>query len=520
MNIRTTIKTVRVIGLAFVAVFALGCSNFLEKNPQGVETSEGFFQTTDQAIRAINGVYDAAGWELSSEVAEWVLGDICSDDAIKGGWGDGDHPEWLQLKYFQANSASNPTLGYQYRDSYIGIVRANRVIANVPGMDIDSALRVRIVGEAKFLRAHFYFNLVKVFGGVPLVTRVLASTEYNQPKATVAACWAQIEKDFKEAAAALPFVDEYGAEDIGRATKGAAQAMLARAYLYQGDFANAEIWADFVINSHKYKLETNYSDFFKNAHKNGEEAIFDIQHTVDPGDGWADDNEGQETTVFVGGATDPFFMGWGFNCPTQDLVDAFETRDPRLKATVISNGDTLYPAGAVDADGDGEMDTVAFVADNSDVDVPYHTRKYALEYEGPYPSNESNAPANWHVIRYADVLLIYAEAANEMGRGPQAADKLNEVRARARASLVDTAGQDTVLIDIPFTSKVQLRTAIWDERRVELAMEGQRFFDIVRQGRGEALLGANGFREGINNVFPIPATEIALSSKLKQNTGY
>lgn len=507
MKIRNLIPAALMLAGTFI-----GCSKFLEVEPVGSETLSNFFQNEEQALRAVTAVYDVTGWEYSQQINEWVLGDICSDDAAKGGYGSSDHPEWDQLKAFEADG-SNPVMFRQFSEMYQGIYRANMCLERIPGIDMDEDLQARLIAECYYLRAYFYFNLVKVFGGVPIVDHVLSKDEFNLSRNTIEACWTFIESDLDSAINGLPVKSGYDSEDMGRATLGAAQSLLLKVYVYQKKWSAAEAMGLTVIGSGEYALEPDYHDIFTEAHENGSESVFEIQHLVDPNDNWGDDNEGQETSVFQGGIDWEWWQyeawGWGFVCPTKDLVDEFESEDPRLGATVIADGDVIWEGN----DGD-------IIADNTMSETGYLNRKYQIEYG--VEANESNSPANWRVIRYSDVLLMTAEAANELGDDSIARDLVNQVRTRAKNSIADPSGLDldTVLVAVTTTSMDTLRTAIWHERRVELALEGLRFFDIVRQGRGATLLSGNGFAAGKNELFPIPSSEIALNPNLKQNPGY
>jgi hypothetical protein len=459
--------------------------------PTGVESSATFFKTADQAIVALTAVYDVTGWRYSQEITEWFLGDICSDDAEKGGENAADWAELQLLKEFKGTATN--TISYnRWREFYVGIFRANLVIVNVPGIDMDTKRRDRIVAEAKFLRAYFYFQLVKTFGGVPLVTHPLSPSEYCQPRAEITACWAQIEKDLIDAANDLPEKSEYSSADMGRATKGAANALLAKAYIFQEKWGEAMTRAAAVIDSKEYDLEPNYSDIFKLSHQNGIESVFEVQHLYLPTSTYGDANEGQETSIYQGSRKATYFTGWGFDCPTEDFKNEFEPNDPRLKATIVQPGDILY-----------ENTSAQQKADNSMSPTGYAARKYMLEYMGSTVPGISNSPANWRVIRFADVLLFHAEAANESGDSTAALKSLNRVRKRVSMPEVTITNQDS------------LRHAIYHERRVELGLEGHRFYDLVRQGRAAKVL--KDFIQGKHEYFPIPQAELDVCDKIKQN---
>jgi hypothetical protein len=493
-------KMCRIISGLFVVAGMLaygGCSKFLDKQPAGVEASTSFFQTEDQANRALIAAYGAIAWQYSADGGnwfnQWMIGDIVSDDAEKGGEGPADIADLESLRRFQANT-QNSIISPQWQVPYIGIYRANLVIDKVPNIDMDTTLRSRFVAEAKFLRAWSYFLLVKSFGDVPLVLHPLTAGEYCQARTPKAEVWTQIETDLSEAADVLPLKSEYDASvDAGRATKGAAQALLVKAYIYQGKFTDAEPLAKEIIDGAEYDLEPNFADNFDPDNENGLESIFELQYLIDPADSWSNTNQGQIFSVFQGGRSQAYFPGWGFDVPTQSLIDEFEPNDKRKKATVVEVGDTLYkgtPAQEIAADP--------------------CSRKYLLEYQadGEVP-DMANAPNNWRAIRYADVLLFYAEALNENGKAAEARTELNKVRARAGLTGVPTG-----------LSKDSLKTLIFHERRVELACEGQRFWDVVRQGRGLAVFGSMGFAANKNEVFAIPQIEIDVCNKILQNPGY
>ena len=221
--------------------------------------------------------------------------------------------------------------------------------------------------------------------------------------------------------------------------------------------------------------------------------MFEIQHTEISTTDYGDLNEGQETSIYQGSRDATFFTGWGFNAPTQDFVDEFELNDPRLKATVIFDNDIIY-----------EGTPVQQRADNSSSPTGYAPRKYLLEYQPDEPEI-SNSPANWRSIRFSDVLLFHAEAANELGDLTASMESLNRVRRRVSMPPVSVTTQE------------ELRQAIYHERRVELGLEGHRFFDLVRQGRAAEVLAENGFIEGRHEYFPIPQQELDVCDKVVQN---
>jgi hypothetical protein len=249
-----------------------------------------------------------------------------------------------------------------------------------------------------------------------------------------------------------------------------------------------------VISSGQYSLFPNYEALFRIANENSVESVFEIQAKYEPGN--CDVSNSQYSQVQ--GVRGSQGGGWGFNVPTQDLVNAYEPGDPRKDATIIFRGEITPQGDAIPTDGDNPM---------------YNQKSY-VPFSTWIECNEG-AEQNIRVIRYAEVLLMNAEAANELGNTAQALTSLNMVRARARG------GNDAVLPDVTTTNQDELRAKIWHERHVELAMEFDRFFDLVRQGRAPEVLGPKGFKAGVNEVWPIPQNEIDLSAGvLTQNPGY
>jgi len=476
MNMRTMKKIFRIF-LAYAACIAVtSCSDsFLDINAPSV-SEQSFFTTESQADLALTGCYDILGWDDTNYFPFW-LGDILGHDAYKGGEGPGDQP-WIEpLLNFQYN-AGNPGLPVPFQHYYFGVNRCNRVIDKVAEMTkemIDDDKKTQVIAEARFLRGYYYFELVKIFGEVPLVDHLMKAGNYNLPKSSLQELWTFIENDFKAAAAVLL---EKGEQDVGRATKGAAQAFLCKAYIFEKKWPEALAMAEEVIQSGNYDLEANYEDNWKLDHENGIESVFEIQFTPSGTDAWGDDNEGNEFVIFTRSRNNG--DGWGFNCPKQSFVDRFEAGDPRRDATIIDDGEVLWPGT--------DDETVADNQFSSCIDL-YMGQKYQIP-----PSEwglQSDDPNNWIVIRYAEVLLWAAEAAAHTGGDWQS--YLQQVRDRV--SMGPT----------PIADGLQ---AVYHEREVELGMEGQRLWDIIRQGRGEEVLGEEGYVEGVNNYLPIPQSQL------------
>lgn len=493
--------------LVFITLSFLSCQDeFLDRTPIVGVTEENFYNTEEDAIAAVNAAYAPLQFELSpAGHFRWFWGDIMSDDSEKGGSGPNDVFELLQLETFEGPT-NGVLLQDEWKADFQGINRANIVLERVPDIEMDETLKARILGEAKFIRAWFFYNLVTVFGGVPLVDHVLAPSEFDMPRAEASEIWDFIVQDLNDAIPVLPLRSQYTQADLGRITQGAAQALLVKVYLWREDYSNAQQLAESIVNSGEYQLAPDYGSIFTLDGENGPGSVFEIQYMPNSGGNWGEGaaNEGTFTNVFQRPRGQ--FEGFGFNIPTQDLVDEFFAEgfeDPRLSFTVFREGDEMGDRGV-------------FTKDATGFDFDYYPRKYFnnKSEEASFGDPNPNGGSNQRVIRYADVLLMHAEAAYRNGAEDVARQSLNMVRARARGSntnvLPDVTATGTALLD-----------AIYHEQRVELALEGHRFFELVRTGRASDELGSLGYREGTHNLFPIPDSQIqATNGALAQNPGY
>jgi hypothetical protein len=488
-------------GFTLILFFAAltGCKKeFLNQQPQGELTFDQFFQTSDQAVQATNAVYNQ--FRTFDCVGLGYIGcsDIISDDSDKGSTTN-DQPLLADLDNFTFDPTNN-NFGAVYRGYYQAIARANLAINNIPNVDMDATLRNRLVGECKFLRAYSYFLLVQWFGDLPLILTTLKADEYyaqtRQPKAVV---YAQIEQDLKDAIVALPEKGEYGPDDVGRITSSAAKGMLAKLYMVKKDYVNAEKYCLEIINSGKYSLLTKYADNFALAGENGAESLFEIQAAALPTQQAA--GPGASPYNMVQGVRGVPNLGWGFNRPSDNLVASYETGDPRREATILYVGETL-PDGSAKVQDNPEIVGERF---NQKAWVPSH------------PGLQDNGPGNIRILRYADVLLLAAEALNENNKSAEALVYVNMIRKRARGNSV------VLLKDLTTTVQSELREKIYKERRIELAMEQQRWFDLLRWGRAETTMTALGkaFVAGKHELLPIPQSEVDLTSgKIAQNPMY
>jgi hypothetical protein len=482
----------------YISIFVLsaftftGCADdYLDvKQTETISTDDiELFNNDNGAKTFVTSIYSKfLDWDMSS--FGWIgLASITSDDADKGSTPSDTGTDKDVLDALTYN-ASNPSAESTFNANYDGINRCNQALAILPKLDkADPALRQRLMAEAKFLRAFMYFTLVKCYGGVPIVDHVSSIPLSAEDKAmqltrrTTAEVYAFIEKDLTEAAAVLPNKSQYADAEKARASKGAAYALLAKVSLYQKKWQNVVDNCNLVTG---YTISPDYAKMFRLEGENDGESIFEINgNGAVPARGI----QGYSNTQGVRDA-----WGWGFNQPSQSLVNAYEPGDVRKDATIIFRGTTLY---------DGRV--IPIISAN-DPNPRYNYKAYSSAFTSAWETD-----ANIKYLRYAEVLLMKAEALNELGQTSEAIPLLNIIRHRAG------------LGDTPATSQAAVRTAIYKERRVELAFEFDRFFDLVRTGQAEDAFAADGkvFTVGKNEVFPIPASFILISEGMSsQNPGY
>ncbi|MCO6476454.1 MAG: RagB/SusD family nutrient uptake outer membrane protein, partial [Phaeodactylibacter sp.] len=307
----------------------LSCEGILDKKPLGVLDAGNFFRTANDAEQAINAAYEYLLFSSDNNNFYWAFGAVASDNAIAGG--DGSRAGIVEID-FLTHTPRTQEFNDFWRLSYSGITQCNAVLENVPGIEMEGSLKDRILGEAYFLRAYYYFGLAQVFGGVPLMTKVLPPEDLKVPRAPVADIFRQVVEDCNAAAELLPV--EFGGVDLGRATRGAAYALGAKANLYQED------WEGVLENVAKvkglgiYALMPDYLDNFREGTQNNSESVWEIQH---------DNLElGVGNSLNQWWASKKFSTGYGFAEVTQDFVDEFEEGDPRLKFTVAMNNDEYF----------------------------------------------------------------------------------------------------------------------------------------------------------------------------------
>ncbi len=504
----------KIILFGLLIFFATSCSeDWLELDPIGEKFESNYYQTEEEIFSGLVSAYSIlqpkyySGWS-----SYYLLANFPSDDAKVVGGGPGDRPEYHEIAEFRT-VPTNPAVLQLWRRDYYGAYRANVVIENANPE--ASAKSREYVAEARFLRAYFYFELVRFFGDVPLITGVLNSDEYNQPKDPAEEVFEQIIKDLTEAIPDLPTKTALGSNEFYRATKGAAQSLLGKAYLYMASPYYQETY-DFPKSANEYyelaagqfeqvidgiyELEDNYDDIWRYSHEHGTESIFEIEYAnINRAGDWGNGRvNGGNIDVQMSGprgiSTDTLLAGWGFDMVTEDLIAAYDAEgDSARKYGTAYGEDFLNEIGASDWEknegytGWFSKKRAPWAHITSDVDPQW------------------NFETNERMIRYADVLLMCAEAYLQSGAGDPL-PLVNEVRERA---MPDDPLSSVTMEDIKL------------ERRLELAMEGHRFFDLVRWGDAPDELGDLGFVEGTHEVFPIPQQEIDNSNgKLEQNDGY
>ena len=511
--------------ICFLAVVSLsvlfGCKkNFLDRQPLSRYTTDNY------PFPSGGGVYDQYIFAAYSSLRHYGVTSyafiaavsIRSDDADKGSSFADGYPYLSGVDNFPVPAFS--TMANDLWNAYYGdlIFNCNIVLQKVAqdSTGTPESVKESAMAEAKFLRGYAYFTLERLFGNIPIIDTVLDIQHSVVPQSDPATVYAFIEQDLQYAAAHLPLKSEWDPKFIGRVTSGAAWGLLAKVYLYEKKWQLAMDAAGTVINSNQYDLKTNYEDIWKNSGENCSESVFEIQCYADAnhpqGDGNGDNGYGCQYASIQGVrgiAEGPQHdLGWGFNNPSHYLHLAYELGDPRLNSTLLFCP-TKTPTIFGETFGRPEPN-----------DSIYNMKVY-LGNDPSIRQSVGNTQAWWEnvrILRYADVVLMYAEAANEVGNTSEALDKLEWIRARARN------GNNSILPKVTTTNKADLRLAIQHERRIELAMESERFFDIVRWGIAADVMHAAkkpNYKDGRDEWLPIPQAQIDLSNGvLHQNPGY
>lgn len=488
-------KKIIQVSILFIGGLFSSCS--LKEVPISDITSNNFYKSAGDAELGVNGIYSQLSF-IGNATPQYlfIMGDVPTDDAVPP-----INNDRIQLNNFLTVPSNTLVYNTWYR-FYEAINRANVAIESIPGISMEETLKNRLLGESKFLRGFYYFHLVRYFGDVPLV---LASAKNSAdleaarklPRTPLDQVYAQIINDLSEAEKLLPA--SYTGSSKGRATSGSAKAFLTKLYLTRKDFAKAKAKAKEIIDnraSFGYELWPTYADVFKIENKNTKEAIFDIQHY--------DGNNGQGNglpTYLAIENSNAQGRGFGSFYANPDLVNSFQPGDLR-KAFFV---------------------TTAVGINGQPISAPFG-RAHFYKYTDPATIAFPNSRNNFPILRYADVLLMFAEASNEIdGPSPETITIVNQVRRRAYGFPLDTPNSTS---DLGVTlSKESFRAAIYSERRLEFYAEGQRWLDLVRTNRLVSTIKALGGTPAANiaekhNLFPIPQRERDINASLTQNPGY
>ncbi len=493
--------------LIIICLTANSCTkDYLEVDPRGLVFESNFYQTEEDVFKGLVAVYDVLQWGgTNGWTMQLGLLNTASDDCYAGGSDASDQPSWVAYDNFTLDPDLGPQRGL-WQKGFTGIYRANQILEVVDRVEgLSSEFVNRTKAEAKFLRAYYYFDLVRFFGNVPLFTAVVPVDQiYNQTQATPQQVYAQIEADLNDARNTFELPETLPPDELGRVTKGAASALLGKVILYQNDESRmaeaASVFVNDVIGTGLYDLEFDFGDIFKLDREFGVESVFEINYSGNQRGGWGNFGNGTEGNYNVQffGMRDyvgPLFAtGWSF-CPVTEKLAAAMQGDPRMEHTII-DGNELKNQGASYTEGYQNTD--------------YFIRKYAGLQEDRALDGEPalNWSYNVREIRYADVLLMAAEAYARAGQDAPARSYINQVRARVGLPAVNSSGS-------------QLLDDIYKERQLELATEGHRFFDLVRTGRAAAELGDQGFVQNKSELLPISQFEMdIMNGAFVQNPGY
>jgi starch-binding outer membrane protein, SusD/RagB family len=565
------------IAAAFISMLVAGCSeDFLDIKPAGKIGYEPFFADTVNIDVMVNGVYNSFLFKDNYDIFDYYrswMGSVTTDEAESGGQKPAGWPDQYTFDNLTFTSESN-VFKNVYGGMFNGVYRATEVIDKLPALRevASEQLKKKIdlrMAETRFLRAAYYFVLTRSFGGVPVVDHLLLASEYNMPRGTIKDVYNLMEKDLKAAIPYLPLYDKNDIVNLGRPTKGAAQSLLAKMYIYESSYYTyygtndtrmgdvQDRWQEAydlcqeIINSEKYRLigidGDTYSTFwspttngfrylFSVEGNNNDESIFAIQHTKDPNQ-WGSYTFGSSLTQFVGAnivfkkdgtKTGPDGHHWGYWCPTKKLFNLFDPLDVRRKVAIGVEAESInsIPRDSVYSLIDNQEGWYV-IATLQDPVTGYANVKYEI---GPHASmvkgqGYMSNPHNIYYIRYADVVLLAAEAAMMLNDQANASKYFNLIRARAR-----NCGDGIHPTDLTGTVTKQ---EIMDERAREFALEGERFFDLVRWK--EAVNVINGLRmdwwdahgisdqviyENKHDFFPLPSFETSKNSNLKQYAGW
>jgi starch-binding outer membrane protein, SusD/RagB family len=515
-----------IYSLLLLLAFASCKKAFLEVPPIGQLSSDNFMKNDNDVKLAVMGVYNKIQMNNSNAWnSAYFVKNLPADDTKGGGPNGGDQPQYTNLDKFNITSENIPITTIW--KAYYSTINSCNTIINIVGANTAATNGMKIMaGEAKALRAYTYLDLVIMFGGVPLMTVNPASTaEFNQPRATTAEVYAQIETDLKDAIAVLPLKSAYAAIDKFRFSKGTAQALLGKAYLYEKKYSDAATVLGACISSNEYQLEADYTTIWSKENEFGIESVFEVSYTSQENYGWGnfpwvDNNaesniemqlegpraDGDGSFDFSGLDLTKLNLsgGWGANLPSKKIGDLLYSNpdDKRIKGSVVNEAE-YFAAGGKYQVGEYPYDYEGYLR-----------LKYACKASETTTAGqpELNYGSNYRIIRYADVLLMAAEAYNK-------STPANDVAAQAELKkITDRAGIE---------AHTETGTALFDqiviERAKELCFEGSRYWDLVRWGLADQEMKSIGFIKGKHELFPIPLNEILSNTAMgekAQNPGY
>jgi hypothetical protein len=500
--------------LGFMVIGNSCTDDFVELTNPNDHTTGSFWKTEEDAVRGINSVYMALLYDgLYMRLYPWIM-DVRADDMRN------TSPWWTTDLSNYVTSPENPCYSTPWATQYKGIFWANQVLEYVPGIDMDAGLKARIIGEAKFLRGLYHYHLVILYRNVPLIISLPAnSDEFFPSQVPPEETWAQVISDFADAVEALPVKENYAASDLGRATKGAAAGYLAKSLMITQHWNEAEPVLKGIIDGDygSYSLVENYRDNFTEANENNSESLFEVQFDRDVGGtylGW--DGEPQPDWSKTSGKARtyaPLGYGWGDITPTDWIYDEFmeettvnDSIDPRAKASMFFD----YPGCLVYGTPFNELALPNFV----------HVRKY-LNDDTEADETEWRSGINERILRYSDILLLYAECLNELNRTDEAYPYIQEVRDRAEL-------RDLAVVR-PGMTQEEMRDQLDHERALELCFEAHRYVDLVRWGyfddpaKVQMLIGRDEEYEDWSpgrEYLAIPPTELDVNPNLHQNEGW
>jgi hypothetical protein len=496
------IVTICLLGMMLTS----GCKKFLTNEVPGAFPEDDFYKTDVDVTQAVTGVYDMMQAHYNSNWASlFMIKSLLTDESNAGGSDAGDQPGYQTLDDYNFD-ATNDKVRDAWRMCYYAIYRANKVINK---SDDLTPLRKRLIAEAKVLRAYNYFELVTMWGDIPLVLNDIPPSQFTStPRTAKADVYKQIEKDLNEAATVLPLKNTYSAADRFRVSKGTAQALLGKALLYQQKWAEAGAQFDQVISSGVYSVAPSVAAVFSQQGEFGQESIFEISYSNGRSYDWGNfpwgaapesnihvQIMGPRGDYYTKAPADSLLAGWGFIRPKQKLWNAFiaDGGVARRNQSIMSQAELVAAGGNWTAPGDRDYEG-------------FFQRKYgSFSTQTGGPINELNYGTNWRQIRYSDVILMAAEAYYRTDEN-KARGYINQIRQKR--GVPDITATGTALFD-----------AIVRERQVELAFEGVRFQDLVRWGKAATELGPLGFVTGKHEVLPIPDYDIRTGG-LTQNPGY